>query len=126
MVSNKDYLAKDITQLPYPENVRRRPQVYLGDLDENGALTCFREILNNSVDEALRGFCTEINVIRWSNTEFSVEDNGRGCPFDKHASGKNALEVIFAELHAGRNFDENTKKEYSTGHNGKFPCRFTK
>ena len=115
---NQDYSAKDIKQLPFPENVRKRPQVYLGDLDDLGSLTCLREIVNNSVDEHLRGFCDKINVVRLSDREFIVTDNGRGVPFDIHDSGKNVLEVIFGELHAGRNFDDDTKREYTTGLNG--------
>ena len=114
---NESYNASDIRQLPFPENVRTRPQIYLSNLDEYGSLTCLREIVNNSVDEFLRGFCTMINVVRVSEREFIVADNGRGVPFDKHSSGKNALEVIFGELHSGRNFDS-AKTEYTTGING--------
>lgn len=113
-----DYSGKDIQQLPYPENVRKRPQVYLGELDSYGSLTCLREIVNNVVDEFLRGFCTFVSVVRLSDNQFIVRDDGRGVPFDKHLSGKNTLEVIFGELHSGRNFDDDTKSEYSTGING--------
>jgi DNA gyrase subunit B len=113
-----DYTSDDIKQLPFPENVRTRPQIYLSNLDEHGSLTCLREIVNNSVDEFLRGFCTMINVVRVSEREFIVTDNGRGVPFDIHKdSKKNALEVIFGELHSGRNFDS-AKTEYTTGLNG--------
>jgi DNA gyrase subunit B len=118
VVNKDDYSAEDIKQLPYPENVRRRPQVYIGNLDNVGSLTCLREIVNNSVDEHLRGFCSKINVVRISDRQFMVTDNGRGVPFDMHESGKNALEVIFGELHSGRNFDDEAKSEYTTGLNG--------
>ena len=111
------YDADSIKQLPFPECVRKRPQIYLSNLDEYGSLTCLREIVNNSVDEFLRGYCTAINIVRVSDSEFIVTDNGRGVPFGTHESGKNALEVIFGELHSGRNFDAN-KTEYTTGLNG--------
>jgi DNA gyrase subunit B len=114
---NETYDADSIKQLPFPECVRKRPQIYLSNLDEYGSLTCLREIVNNSVDEFLRGYCTMINVVRVSENEFIVADNGRGVPFQRHESGKNALEVIFGELHSGRNFDAN-KTEYTTGLNG--------
>ena len=118
--NSSEYDAKSIQQLPFPDNVRTRPQIYLGDLEDesgSGSLTCLREIVNNSVDEHLRGFCDKINVVSYGNGEYMVTDNGRGVPFGAHDSGKNALEVIFGELHSGRNFDPD-KKEYTTGLNG--------
>jgi DNA gyrase subunit B len=110
------YTAEDIKELPFPECVQQRPQMYIGTPDSTGMLTCIREILNNSVDEHLAGHCTHISVIRDTQNMFTITDNGRGVPFDKHESGKNALEVIFGKLHAGRNFTEKTV--YSTGING--------
>ena len=110
------YDAKSIKQLPFPLCVQVRPGMYISGNDSHAMLVCVREILNNSVDEFLAGFCTYIEVIRVSANTFIVRDNGRGIPFDKHESGKNALEVIFGELHAGRNFEEKTV--YSTGING--------
>lgn len=110
------YDAKDIVQLPYPFSVQKRPQMYIGTTNSSGMLTCIREILNNSVDEHLAGFCDEIVVERLDNFTFRITDNGRGVPFGKHDSGDNALEVIFGELHSGRNFE--TKTVYSTGING--------
>lgn len=114
--TNSSYDAKDIVQLPYPSNVQKRPQMYIGTTNSTGMLTCIREILNNSVDEHLAGYCTEIVVERLDNFTFRITDNGRGVPMDKHASGKNTLEVIFGELHSGRNFE--TKTVYSSGLNG--------
>ena len=116
MTKPQSYTAKDIEQLPYPLNVQKRPNMYIGNPDSSGKLTCFREILNNSVDEFLSNNASIITVTRLSEDEFAIADNGRGVPFDKHKSGKNALEVIFGELHAGRNFSEKTV--YSTGING--------
>jgi DNA gyrase subunit B len=115
---NGAYSAADIKELPFPDNVRHRPQILIGNLDESGALTCFREILNNSVDEFLRGFCTKINVTQLADGSWIVEDNGRGVPFDQHDSGQNAMEVIFAKLYSGRNYDKVENKEITTGHNG--------
>ena len=116
MTKSQSYTAKDIEQLPYPVNVQKRPNMYIGNPDSSGKLTCFREILNNSVDEFLSNNASVITVTRINEDEFAIADNGRGVPFDKHKSGKNALEVIFGELHAGRNFSEKTV--YSTGING--------
>lgn len=111
-----NYSGKDIVQLPFPKNVQQRPGMYIGPNNSSGMLVCLREILNNSVDEHLAGYCTVIEVYKISETAFAVKDNGRGIPFDTHRSGKNSLEVIFGELHAGRNFEE--KSVYSTGING--------
>jgi DNA gyrase subunit B len=113
---DKEYSGKNIKELPYPENVRTRPEMYLGPTNEKGQLTCLREIVNNSVDEYLAGHADEITIVRYSIKSFSVIDNGRGVPFDIHESKKNTLEVIFGKLHAGRNFEEKTV--YSTGLNG--------
>lgn len=111
-----EYNADSIKQLPFPLCVQVRPGMYISGNDSHGMLVCVREILNNSVDEFLAGYCNFIEIIRVSANTFIVRDNGRGIPFDKHESGKNALEVIFGELHAGRNFEEKTV--YSTGING--------
>lgn len=114
--TKKTYTAEDIKQLPFPLCVQVRPQMYIGGNDANAKLTCVQEILNNSVDEHLAGYCDTIIVTRNDTNTFTITDNGRGVPFEKHSSGKNALEVIFGELHAGRNFED--KSVYSTGING--------
>ena len=75
--------------------------MYIGTPDSTGMLTCIREILNNSVDEHLAGHCTHISVIRDTQNMFTITDNGRGVPFDKHESGKNALEVILVNYMQG-------------------------
>lgn len=115
-----DYDVKDIKKLEYPENVRKRPQMYIGPVDNNGILTCIREIVNNSVDEHLAGHCMNIWVeLDSENTAFSVEDDGRGIPYEKEVLplDKNpVMKTIFGELHAGRNFVKKTV--YSTGING--------
>lgn len=122
MVKNvKDdvYDSSKVKQLPFPDNVRLRHQMYIGVANKKGQLTCLREIVNNSVDEFLAGYCSTIKVIIHDKElrSLSVIDDGRGVPFDLHKdSNKNALEVIFGELHAGRNFE--AKTVYSTGLNG--------
>ena len=114
--STETYDASKIKELPFPDNVRTRPEMYVGRTNKSAQLTCLREIVNNSVDEYLAGFASEITVIRHNTRQFTVVDNGRGVPFDKHSSGKNVMEVIFGSLHAGRNFE--AKTVYSTGLNG--------
>jgi DNA gyrase subunit B len=111
-----DYTGKDIKELPFPECVQVRPQMYIGPNDSAGYLTAIREIINNSVDEFLAGFATAIIVTRHDDYSFSVYDNGRGVPFDKQDDGSNTLSKIFGKLHAGRNFEKKTV--YSTGLNG--------
>lgn len=110
------YTGKDIKELPFPINIQTRPQMYVGETDSSGKLTCIREVLNNSVDEFLAGYCNQINIYRLDIDHYVIEDNGRGVPFDKHETGKNTLETIFGVLHAGRNFKKKTV--YSTGLNG--------
>lgn len=117
MENQTKYDIDSIKTLKYPDNVRKRPEMYIGPTNENGILTCFREILNNSVDEHLAGFCNTIDITV-ENGVYIIKDNGRGVPFelDGKFKGKPILETIFGELHAGRNF---VKKEvYSTGING--------
>lgn len=109
------YDGSSIKELPFPLCIQHRPQMYVGNMDDSGVLTCVREILNNSVDEHLAGHCTHIEIIRDGATSFSIRDNGRGIPFDV-VDGKNSLSRIFGTLHAGRNFT--VKSLYSTGLNG--------
>lgn len=111
-----DYDGSSIKELPFPECVQQRPQMYIGTNDHRAFLVALREIVNNSVDEHLAGFCNSIAVVRHSAYRFSVMDNGRGVPFDKQEDGSNTLLKIFGKLHAGRNFEEKTV--YSTGLNG--------
>jgi DNA gyrase subunit B len=100
-----DYSAKDIQALEGWEAVRKRPSMYIANTGPDGLHQLVTELVDNSVDEAIGGYCTEIDVTIHPDNSVTESDNGRGIPVDRHESGRSALEVIMTELHSGGKFD---------------------
>src|SRR3990167_3386397 len=117
--ANSSYSASDIEVLEGLDAVRRRPGMYIGGVDQKALHHCVYEIVDNSIDEALAGYCNEIRATINVDGSISVLDNGRGIPVDKVSkTGLSGVETVFTVLHSGGKFGTSSSYKVSGGLHG--------
>src|SRR5699024_4758702 len=110
MASKNTYDADSISILEGLEAVRKRPGMYIGSVSTKGLNHLIYEMVDNSVDEHLAGYCSEIHVVLEKDGSCTVSDNGRGVPVGMHAKGLPAARIVYTTLHAGGKFDDSAYK----------------
>ena len=110
-MEKNNYGAEKITVLKGLEAVKKRPAMYIGDVGKKGLHHLVWEVVDNSIDESMAGFCDTIQLTIEENNSITIEDNGRGIPVDiNKKEGKSGLELVMTVLHAGGKFDKDTYK----------------